>query len=187
MTGEGYAAFNDTYIGIHNIRPYIRVRSHLGNKKGGRHMVRRFHRSIYDELDDLKASMDYLFQLAFEPMDNPMLPAEEQPDIVCLYPHNPNAEVVEHDGDVVVTVDMITGCTHSKISVDLVSPDTLTITCDREEETTNDSARISFLLHHIIPLPCKVTARGARLTYKNGVLDIHFKKAQPEKRYTGSR
>jgi HSP20 family molecular chaperone IbpA len=187
MTDHGFAAFNDTYIGIHNTRPYIRVRSHLGNKKGGRHMVRRFHRSIYDELDDLKASMDYLFQLAFEPMDNPMLPEGDQPDIVCIYPHNLNAEVVDHDNEVIVTVDMIPGCTNSKISVELISPDTLTITCDREEETTDNSARISFSLHHIVPLPVNVTTRGAASTYKNGVLDIHFKKAQPEKRYTGSR
>jgi HSP20 family molecular chaperone IbpA len=153
-----------------------------GQQKGGRHMVRRFHRSIYDELDDLKASMDYLFQLAFEPMDNPMLPEEEQPYIVCMYPHNPTAEVVEHDDEVIVTVDMIPGCTHSKISVDLIRPDTLKISCDREEKQTEDSDLRSSSLHHIIPLPGNVTTCGAKSTYINGVLDIHLKKTQPEKR-----
>ena len=148
-------------------------------------MVRRFHRSIYDELDELKASMDYLFQLAFEPVDNPLLPEGENPDIVCLYPHNLNAEVTEHDDEVIVTVDMIPGSENAKISVDLVDPKTLKITCDREEEKTgnDDMHRLfdqrTFSLHHIIPLPCHVMTSGAQSTYKNGVLDIHFKKARP--------
>ncbi len=77
-------------------------------------MVRRFHRSIYDELDDLKASMDYLFQLAFEPIDNPLLPEGENPDIVCLYTHNLNAEITEHDDEVIVTVDTIPGIENLK-------------------------------------------------------------------------
>ena len=145
-------------------------------------MVRRFHRSIYDELDDLKASMDYLFQLAFEPVDNPMLPEGEQPEIVCLYPHTLNSEVMEHNDEVMVTVDMIPGCEAAKISVHLVSPDSLKITCDREEETTADSDRRSFSVHRIIPLPDRVTTSGAKTTYKNGVLDIHLKRARPEQR-----
>ncbi len=145
-------------------------------------MVRRFHRSIYDELDDLKASMDYLFQLAFEPVDNPMLPEGEQPEIVCLYPHTLNSEVTEHNDEVMVTVDMIPGCEEAKISVDLVGPDSLKITCDREEGITANADRRSFSVHRIIPLPDKVTTTGAKTTYKNGVLDIHLKRARPEQR-----
>ena len=145
-------------------------------------MVRRFHRSIYEELDDLRASVDYLFQLAFEPMDNPLLPEGENPDIVCLYSHNLNAEVMDCDDEVIVTVDMIPGCENSKISVDLVNPGTLKITCDRDEEDTGDTDLRSFSLHHVIQLPCSVMIKGAKSTYKNGVLDIHLNKAQPEKR-----
>jgi HSP20 family protein len=144
-------------------------------------MVRRFHRSIYEELDDLKASMDYLFQLAFEPMDDPMLPEGEEPGIVCRYSHALNTEVTEHDDEVMVTVDMIPGCEAAKISVDLVGPDSLEITCDREEENPGDGYRRSFSAHRIIPLPDKVMTSGAKSTFKNGVLDIHFKRAQPDK------
>ena len=144
-------------------------------------MVRRFHRSIYEELDDLRASVDYLFQLAFEPMDNPLLPEGENPDIVCLYSHNLNAEVMDCDDEVIVTVDMIPGCENSKISVDLVNPGTLKITCDREEDMGDTDLR-SFSQHHAIQLPCSVMTKGAKSTYKNGVLDIHLKKVQPEQR-----
>jgi len=148
-------------------------------------MVRRFHRSIYDELDELKASMDYLFQLALEPTDNPLLPAEEQTEIVCQYPHNLNAEVTEHDDEVMVTVDMIPGIDTTVISVNLIDPATLKISCDRQEDESKrydgyyQSEQRSFSLHHIISLPVSVTKNGARTTLKNGVLDLHLKKLTP--------
>ena len=147
-------------------------------------MVRRFHRSIYDELDELRASMDYLYQLALEPVDNPWYPKEDTPDIVCQYLHNLNAEVAEHDDAVTVTVDMVPGTGNSKISADLINDRILKITCDEEEERTEDHdgdclrERRSFSLNHIIPLPCPVMNYGAKLSLKNGILDIHFKKAQ---------
>jgi HSP20 family molecular chaperone IbpA len=149
-------------------------------------MVRRFHRSIYDELDELRASMDYLYQLALEPADDPLLPTGDAPDIVCQSVHNLNAEVVEHDDDVTVTVDTVPGTVSSKISVDLMNENTLRITSYRDEEKTEDtngnylSERRSFSLHHIIPLPRQVMKHGARLSMRNGVLDIHLKKAQPQ-------
>jgi HSP20 family molecular chaperone IbpA len=144
-------------------------------------MVRRFHRSIYEELDDLRASVDYLFQLAFEPTDDPLLPEGEKPDIVCLYSRNLNAEVTDYDDEVIITVDMIPCCENSKVSVDLVNPGTLKITCDQDEGDTGETELRSFSLHHVIVLPCSVMTKGAKSTYNNGVLDIHLKKAQPWK------
>jgi len=146
-------------------------------------MVRRIHRSIYDELDELRASMDYLYQLALEPADNPLLPDGKAPAIVCQSVHNLNAEVAMHDGEVTVTLDTIPGTGTSKISVDLINKNALTITHTREEENGDDlngdcpRERQSFSLHHLIPLPCKVITAGAGMSLRNGVLDIHLKKA----------
>jgi len=148
-------------------------------------MVRRFHRSIYDELDELRASMDYLYQLALEPVDDPLLPKEDNPDIVYPYMHNLTAEVAEVDDEVIVTVDTIPGIGNLKISVDLINVNTLKITCDVVEERTEDTdgnclrERRSSSLHHVIPLPGQVVKSGAKLSLRNGVLDIHFKKVQP--------
>ena len=145
-------------------------------------MVRRYHRSIYDELDELKASMDYLFQLALEPTDNPLLPEEERSEIVCYSLHNLNAEILENDDEVTVTVDMIPGMDTTVISVNLASPDTLKISCERYDEERDVHDRFSqsgqrFLsLHHVIPLPAPVTKSGARISLKNGVLDLHLNK-----------
>ncbi|HUT38585.1 MAG TPA: hypothetical protein VMW77_04685 [Methanoregula sp.] len=151
-------------------------------------MVRRFHRSIYDELDELRASMDYLYQLALEPVDDPLLPEGDNPDIVCQYLHNLNAEVAEYDDEVTVTVETGPGIGNSKISVGLFNNTTLKVTCDREDERMGDNEgdcpreRRSFSLHYVIPLPGQVISYGAKLTFRNGVLDIHFKKStgQPD-------
>jgi HSP20 family molecular chaperone IbpA len=147
-------------------------------------MVRRFHRSIYDELDELRASMDYLYQLALEPADNPLLPEGDVPDIICQSVHNLNADVAEHDDEVTVTLDTIPGTGTSTISVDLVTGNTLKITQSREDEKADDGAgdclheRQSFSLHHLITLPCRVIPDGARMSLKNSVLDIHLIKAR---------
>ncbi len=66
-------------------------------------MVRHYRRSIYDELDDLRASMDYLFQLVLEPTANPLLPEGETPLPASLFPHTIDAEVTELDREVMVT------------------------------------------------------------------------------------
>ena len=148
-------------------------------------MVRRFHRSIYDELDELRASMDYLYQLALEPADNPLLPREDSSGLVCQYVHTLNAEVAEIDDEVTVTVDTIPGTGDGKISVDLIDETTLEITCAREDERSGEHAgnflceqRVSSL-HQLVVLPAPVTHAGATMNIRNGVLDIHLKKAMP--------
>jgi HSP20 family molecular chaperone IbpA len=130
--------------------------------------------------------MDYLYQLALEPADNPLLPEEKAPDVVCQSVHNLNAEVAEHDNEVTVTIDTVRGTGNSKISVDLIHENTVMITYNREEERTGDTSgnclheRQSFSLHHLIPLPGTVMIAGARLSMRNGVLDIHLKKAHQQ-------
>jgi HSP20 family protein len=115
-----------------------------------------------------------------------LLPAGENPGIVCQYLHNLNAEVTEDDDEVIVTVDTVPGLENTKISVDLVNRNTLKITCDRLEENREDNDEYSlreqrsFSLHHEIPLPGPVMNAGARSTFKNGVLDIHLRKVPPE-------
>ncbi len=120
--------------------------------------------------------MDYLYQLALEPADNPLLPEGEGPDILCRSVHTLNAEVAEHDDELTVTFDMIPGTGDAKISVDVLTGNTLRLTLTVEEDRTyndgGDSRRAlrSYSLHQMIPLPCQVTNRGAAL---------HLKKAGP--------
>ena len=148
-------------------------------------MVRHYRRSIYDELDDLRASMDYLFQLVLEPIDEPLLPEGETPDPVSLHPHILDAEVTELDDEVMVTVNLIPGVHNSVFSCGLINQKTLKISCDRQEVRMVEQEGYSMTeqrlcsLRREIPLPTMVTHKGAKSTVKNGVLDIHFMKAQP--------
>jgi HSP20 family molecular chaperone IbpA len=127
--------------------------------------------------------MDYLYQLALEPADNPLLPEGEGPDVVCRSVHNMNAEVAEHDNEVTVTLDTVPGAGNSTTSVDLIDENTLEITINRKDCTGDGTLnqlreRQSFSLHHVIPLPCRVIPRGAQLSMRNGVLDIRLKKGR---------
>ena len=99
-------------------------------------MVRHYRRSIYDELDDLRASMDYLFQLVLEPIDEPLLPVGEISDPVNRYPPILDAEVTELDDEVMVTVNLIPGVSNAVFSCDLINEKTLKISCDRKEVKT---------------------------------------------------
>jgi HSP20 family protein len=147
-------------------------------------MVRHYRRSIYDELDDLRASMDYLFQLVLEPIDDPLLPAGETSDPETLYPPLAEAEVTELDNEVIVTVNLIPGIKNRAFSCGLINEETVKISCDRKEEKTVEQGGYTMteqrycVLHQKIPLPAKVTGKGAKSTLKNGVLDLHFKKAR---------
>ena len=113
------------------------------------------------------------------------MPEEENTGIVCQYVHTLNAEVTEHDDEVAVTMDTIPGTGISKIAVTLQDEKTLKITCDREEERQGDydgnllCERRLMSLSQEIPLPGPVMKAGAKLTLKNGVLDICLKKVQP--------
>ena len=147
-------------------------------------MVRHYRRSIYDELDDLRASMDYLFQLVLEPIGTPLLP-EKTPDSPSLYPHLIDAELTELDDEVIVTVNLIPGGNNALYSCGLVNEKTLKISCDRQEVRTVEEEGYSMTeqrfcsIRREIPLPSMVTDKGAKSTLKNGVLDIHLMKAQP--------
>ena len=156
-------------------------------------MVRHYRRSIYDELDDLRASMDYLFQFVLEPIDEPLLPVGETPDPMKLYPPIPDAEVTELDDEVMVTVNLIPCVNNAVFSCGLINDKTLKISCDRQEVKTVEQEGYSMTeqrlcsLRREIPLPTRVTNKGAKSTLKNGVLDIHFMKAQPRYKKTPVR
>jgi HSP20 family molecular chaperone IbpA len=148
-------------------------------------MVRHYRRSIYDELDDLRASMDYLFQLVLEPVEEPLLPGGEVSQPVSRYSHILEAEVTELDDEVIVTVNLIPGFSNSVFSCDLISEKTVKISCGWQDVKTMEldgysmTEKQSLSLHREIPLPSRVTNKGAKTTVKNGVLDIHLMKAQP--------
>jgi len=134
-----------------------------------------------------------LFPLVLEPIDTPLLPEGETPDPVSLYPPLLDAEVTELDDEVMVTVNLIPGVNNAVFSCGLINEKTLKISCDLQEVKTVEQEGYSMTeqrlcsLRREIPLPTMVTHKGAKSTLKNGVLDIHFMKAQPRYKKTPVR
>jgi HSP20 family molecular chaperone IbpA len=145
-------------------------------------MVRNYRRSIYDELDDLRASMDYLIRLVLEPLDEPLLPLGQMSDPVSLCPPFLDAEVTELNDEVMVTVNLIPGVNNTVFSCNLINEKTLQISCDRQEVKTVVEEGFSMTeqrlcsLRREISLPSRVTDKKAKSTLKNGILDIHLMK-----------
>jgi len=155
---------------------------------GGFVMARPYQRSIFDELDDLREYVNSMFQQAFPPADLPMLPAGESQRMPAPFRHEMKVDVIEHDDEVVVTADMIPGIEKKDISLELINSHALKVSCERREETKEEKE--GYYLHErrfgslqrVIPLPSSVTYDGSKSTFKNGVLEVHLKKAKLEKK-----
>lgn len=152
-------------------------------------MVRSYYQSIFDELDDLRTYMDSLFQQMSVPGSRLMLlPSADElaGKMVPATRGGFRVDVAEHDDEIVVTADMIPGVAKKDISLDLVSPQTLEISCERKEE--KEEEKKGYYLHErrygsmarVVPLPKAVTEEGATATFKNGVLEVHLKKRTKE-------
>ena len=72
------------------------------------------------------------------------------------------------------------------ITLDLINPQTLQISCVRKLEKKVEKE--GYYLHErrfgsmsrVIPLPKAVTVKGATATFKNGVLEVNLKKLETE-------
>jgi len=152
-------------------------------------MARSYYRSIFDELDDLRSSMDSLFQEMSIPGSRLMLLPSSEESTGKMIPATKGSfrvDVAEHDDEVVVTADMIPGVSKKDIMLDLVSPQALEVSCERKEEKKEEKEgyylqeRTYGSVSRVVPLPKPVTDEGASATFKNGVLEVHLKKRTKE-------
>ena len=97
-------------------------------------MEKPYQRSIFDELDELRAHVNYMFRQAFQPEDTPLLTAGEKTNMLSPYRHEMKVDVIEHDNEVIVTADMIPGIEKKNISLDLINSTAVRISCERQQE-----------------------------------------------------
>lgn len=153
-------------------------------------MPRRYYRSIFDELEDMRRYMDSVFAGFGEPERLALAGPEEPGGQAPALRKELRVDVVEHDGTVAVTADMIPGLSKEDISIELVNPKTLEISAERKVEREEKKEgyylreRRSGMVRRLIPLPKAVTKDGAKATFRNGVLEIQLQKAagEPETR-----
>ena len=149
----------------------------------GEMSMRRRYRSIYDDMDDMRAYMDYVFGRAGEPEGMMLLPGETPADITPVSRGGLRVDVTTHENEVIVTADIMPGVEKDEISLDLVDPRALQIGYERKEEKKEEKEgyymqeRRFGSVCRVIPLPDPVTGEGATATLKNGVLEVHLKKS----------
>ncbi|MGD0080548.1 MAG: Hsp20/alpha crystallin family protein [Methanoregula sp.] len=155
-------------------------------------MVRIYYRSIFDELEDMRKYMDLLLRQAYEPSGAMLLPAANDPGTKMLpvQRRSLRVDVAEYENEVVVTADMMPGVDKRDITINLITPRSLEISCERNEEKKEENVGYSLHEHgfgamiRIIPLPKAVTREGADASFKNGVLEVHLKKSTAEPKGT---
>ena len=98
-------------------------------------------------------------------------------------------DVREHDDEVMVVADL-PGVDKEDISINLISPNTLEIACERRSDKEEKDEgyymreRMYGSMARTVALPHDVTEKGASASFKNGVLEIRLKKSKEER---GSR
>lgn len=156
-------------------------------------MMRRPYRwSVYDEFEDMRRQMDELMKWASSTSPALALPPEEgqQRELAPIFREGWaggfQVDVTEDENDVIVTADMMPGIEKENISMELVSPRALEITCERKEEREMKSAEEEetgrYYLHErkygsmsrVVPLPKAVNPEGAKASFRNGVLEVRL-------------
>jgi HSP20 family protein len=139
-------------------------------------------------MDDMRKYMESLSRQLYETSPVALLPATGESETKMLPAQRAalHVDVTEKDDEVVVTADIIPGVAKKDISLDLVTPQALEISCERKEEKKEEKEgyylreRSFGSMTRIVPLPKPVTENASSATFKNGVLEIHLKKVTKE-------
>lgn len=97
-------------------------------------------------------------------------------------------DIRDHDDEIIVVADL-PGIEKDDVSLNLINPSTLEITSEKETDREEKDEgyymreRISGSMSRIVTLPASVTDEGVKASFKNGVLEVRFKKS-PEERGT---
>lgn len=153
-------------------------------------MVRWYYRSLFDELEDMRNYLESLSRQMYDPGPVALLPGTGNSAAQMLPAPRSSftMQVSEKDDEVVVTADMIPGVSKMDISLDLINPQALEISCERKEERKEEKGghylheRSFGSMTRIIPLPEPVTEDGSYSVFKNGILEVHLKKATKQSR-----
>ena len=89
---------------------------------------------------------------------------------------------IQNFPDEIILVIEVYDCKKETIAIHLIGSDAVEISCTRKHsyEMTFDDHNIrgswSDTFRHTFPLPEEVTAKGARSTFRNGILEVRLKK-----------
>jgi len=136
--------------------------------------------SIWREMDEMRAELDSMFRqmsaggrfLPAGGMGDRMLPAIRGEFRV---------DVREHDDEVIVVADL-PGADKESVSLQLLNPRALEISCERSSEREEQDKgfymreRMSGSMSRVVALPMDVSEEKAKASFRNGVLEVTLKK-----------
>jgi len=142
--------------------------------------------SMWREMEDMRAELDSLFQATSS--GRRLLPAGGVSDrMLPAIRGEFRVDVREHDDEVIVAADL-PGVEKGDVSLQLVNPRALEISCERRNEYEEKARgyyvreRVLGSMRRMVALPTDVTEEDAKASFKNGVLEVHLRKTKiPER------
>jgi HSP20 family protein len=140
------------------------------------------------EFDDMLADMENRFNTLLEGFETtPLLPAPQaRGRFAAVVRGEFQVDVREKDDEILIEADL-PGVEKEDMSIRLCDPRTLEISSERKGEREEKGEgyymreRSYGMLRRLVGLPTDATEEGATATFKNGVLEIHLKKAAAER------
>jgi len=136
--------------------------------------------SMWREMEDMRREMDALFNQV--QTGGRLLPAGGITDrMLPAIRGEFRVDVREHADEVIVVADL-PGMEKDDVSLQLINPRALEVSCQRKSENEDKEEgyymreRVSGSMKRVVALPAEVTGDDSKASFKNGVLEVHLKK-----------
>ncbi len=140
--------------------------------------------SIWHEMEDMRADMENLFHQV--QTSGRLLPAGGVSDrMLPAIRGEFRVDVRDHEDEVIVVADL-PGINKEDVSLQLINPRALEVSCERkgEKEETSEGyymrERMYGSMSRIVTMPADVSEEDSKASFKNGVLEVHLKKMKAE-------
>lgn len=147
----------------------------------------RYPASFFRDVEEMRALLDSMFQTAAETRDQLLLPGGIADRYMPVIRGEFRVDVRDHDDEVIVVAD-IPGVEKENLTLNLIDPRTLEISCERKSEQEEKAEgyymreRMTGTMRRVIVLPADVTEDNSAASFKNGVLEVRLKKTSPTKK-----
>jgi HSP20 family protein len=151
-------------------------------------MVRWYYQSVFDELEEMRTYMESLSRQMYDTSPMVLLPGPPGTRLLSAQRTGLRVDIADTGREVVVTADMIPGIAKTDITLTLPGPRTLEISCEcrdgsqEEKEGCFLQERRFGYMTRVITLPRPVSEEGSSASFKDGVLEVHLKISEKEKK-----
>jgi HSP20 family protein len=144
--------------------------------------------SVWRDIEDMRVELENIFQQVHT--GGRLLPPGGVADrMLPAIRGEFRVDVREHDEEVIVVADL-PGVEKDDVSLQLLNPRALEISCERKGEKEEKSEgyymreRVYGSMSRVVAMPADVTEDDSRASFTNGVLEVRLKKAkiQPKSR-----